>query len=61
MVGNSRAEGMKGSGKAGREEAAPNGEGGDSKYIEYTEPPMSLHLPSFLSLLFTKGRVHDTV
>ena len=28
----------------------PEGEGGDSKYNEYTEPHTSLHLSSFLSV-----------
>ena len=47
---NSWSEGMKGRGEAGREETTPEGEGGDSKYNEYTEQCMSLHLPSFLSV-----------
>ena len=38
MAGNSWSEDMKGREEAGREETTPKGEGGDSKYNEFSEP-----------------------
>ena len=38
MAGNSWSEDMKGRAEAGREATTPTGEGGDSKYNEFSEP-----------------------